>query len=127
MKEKIMWDKEVLSQIDIADDLKIAPFRPDGQTTGTPTWIWAVIVEGRLFVRAYNGVHSSWYQAAIRQQAGKIYAINRVFDVVFNSIKDSQLNEKIDQAYRKKYASSRYVSHMIGDNCRAATIEILVK
>ncbi|WP_198930096.1 DUF2255 family protein [Rodentibacter genomosp. 2] len=122
-----MWDKEVLSQIDIADDLKIAPFRPDSQTTGTPTWIWAVIVEGRLFVRAYSGVHSSWYQAAIRQKAGKIYAINNVFDVTFNSINDSQLNDKIDQAYRKKYASSRYMLHMIGSGSRAATVEILEK
>ncbi|WP_167366176.1 DUF2255 family protein [Rodentibacter mrazii] len=122
-----MWNKELLIQIDVADDLKIAPFRPDGQTTGTPTWIWAVIVEGRLFVRAYSGVHSSWYQAAIRQQAGKIYAIKNAFDVTFNPINDSQLNDKIDQAYRKKYASSRYMSHMIGSNCRAATVEILLK
>lgn len=32
-----MWNNDVLNQIDKADDLKIAPFRPDGKTTGTPT------------------------------------------------------------------------------------------
>jgi len=35
------------------------------------------------------------------------------------------LNEKIDAAYREKYASSRYMAHMIGNAARAATVEIL--
>lgn len=30
---------EELKQIDKADDLKISPFRADGKTYGTPTWI----------------------------------------------------------------------------------------
>lgn len=122
-----MWNNEILNQIDQADDLKIAPFRPDGKTTGSPTWIWEIVVEGRLFVRAYSGVHSSWYQAAIKQQAGKIQAAGQVFDVAFAAVHDETLNAKIDQAYREKYASSRYMSHMIGSSSRAATVEILVK
>lgn len=122
-----MWNNEILNQIDQADDLKIAPFRPDGKTTGTPTWIWEVVVEGRLFVRAYSGVHSSWYQAAIKQQAGKIQAAGQVFDVAFAAVHDEALNAKIDQAYREKYASSRYMTHMIGNSSRAATVEILAK
>lgn len=122
-----MWNNEILNKIDQADDLKIAPFRPDGKTTGTPTWIWEVVVEGRLFVRAYSGVHSSWYQAAIKQQAGKIHAAGQVFDVAFATVHDEALNAKIDQAYREKYASSRYMTHMIGNSSRAATVEILAK
>ena len=77
------WNSETLQAIDQADDLKIAPFRADGKTTGTPTWIWEVAVDGRLFVRAYSGTRSSWYQAAIKQQAGKIHAAGQVFDVRF--------------------------------------------
>ncbi len=38
-----------------ADDLHIAPFREDGVTPGTPTWIWSVAVGGDLYVRGYNG------------------------------------------------------------------------
>ena len=119
------WNPETLRAIDEADDLKIAPFRADGKTTGTPTWIWEVVVDGRLFVRAYSGTHSSWYLAAIRQQAGKIHAAGQVFDVRFTPIHDAALNERINAAYRRKYAASPYMSHMIGASPQAATVEIL--
>src|SRR5205807_2260874 len=55
-----------------ADDLNISPFREDGWTYGTPTWIWSVVVADDLYVRAYNGRNSRWYQAAVRQKAGRI-------------------------------------------------------
>jgi hypothetical protein len=35
------WSKQELSKIAEADDLHIAPFREDGVTYGTPTWIWS--------------------------------------------------------------------------------------
>lgn len=28
------------------------PFREDGKTYGKPTWMWAVVVDGDLYVRA---------------------------------------------------------------------------
>lgn len=43
-----------IQQIAAADDLHIAPFREDGKTYGTPTWIWNVAVNNELYVRAYN-------------------------------------------------------------------------
>ncbi|STS90728.1 Uncharacterized protein conserved in bacteria (DUF2255) [Klebsiella variicola] len=79
----MFWNSEVLTRIDAADDLKIAPYHPDMNTTGTPTWIWEVKVDNRLFVRAYSGTRSKWYQAALSQQAGKILAIGQEFDVLF--------------------------------------------
>jgi hypothetical protein len=49
-----------------------SPFREDGVTFGTPTWIWSMVVEGALYVRAYNGKKSRWYQAAMGQKVGQI-------------------------------------------------------
>ena len=54
-----------------ADDLRISPFREDGVTPGTPTWIWTVAVDGGLYVRGYNGQDSRWYQAARRRRLAK--------------------------------------------------------
>lgn len=119
-----MWNNELLNQIDRADDLKIAPERADGKT-GTPTWIWEVAVDGRLFVRAYSGTSSSWYKSAAAFGKGQIHAVGQVFDVRFIPVSDDQLNDQIDQAYRTKYASSRYMQDMIRPSCRAATVEIL--
>jgi hypothetical protein len=52
------WSKDELRKIAEADDLHISPFREDGVTYGTPTWIWSVAVDDAVFVRAYNGQSS---------------------------------------------------------------------
>lgn len=118
---------EELNAIDKADDLKIAPFRADGKTTGTPTWIWEVVVDGELYVRAYYGKKSRWYQSAIAQKAGKIIAAGTTYEVTFEPIQDEQINQKIDSAYRTKYAKSPYMTHMIGNTARQATVKINLK
>ena len=71
------WSKEELSKIAAADNLHISPFREDGVTYGTPTWIWSVAVDDALYVRGYNGQNSRWYQAAVRQKA-PINDLNKV-------------------------------------------------
>lgn len=42
------WPEDALRKIAEADDLHVSPFREDGATYGTPTWIWSVAVEGAL-------------------------------------------------------------------------------
>jgi len=42
------WSKDELRKIAETDDLHISPFREDGVTYGTPTWIWSVVVDGNL-------------------------------------------------------------------------------
>jgi hypothetical protein len=66
------WSNDELRKIAEADDLHISPLREDGVTYGTPTGIWSVAVGDALYVRASNGRDSRWYQAAVRQKAGKI-------------------------------------------------------
>jgi hypothetical protein len=112
------WSKEELRRIAEADDLHISPFREDGVTYGTPTWIWSVAVESVLYVRAYNGLKSRWYQAAVRQKAGRIIAAGMTKEVTFEAV-DGPINDRIDDAYRAKYHDSPYLSPMIGARARA--------
>ena len=58
-------------RIAAADDLHVSPFREDGKTRGTPTWIWSVVIDGELYARAYNGQNSRWFKAAREQRAGR--------------------------------------------------------
>lgn len=118
------WDKEDLQKIIEEDDLHIAPFHEDGETTGTPTWIWCVSVDGNLYVRAYSGQSSSWYQAAVKQQAGHIHAVDKKWDVAFERVEDQDLNDRIDDAYREKYEGSQYLKPMISDRARSATVRV---
>jgi hypothetical protein len=118
------WPKDELLKIATADDLHIAPFREDGKTYGTPTWIWSVAVDDGLYVRGYNGTKSSWYRAAIREKAGRIIAAGITKEVAFEAVEGS-INKRIDEAYRAKYHGSPYLEPMIGARARSATIEII--
>lgn len=124
MQDDKKFPKAELSKIDKADDLRIAPFREDGVTTGTPTWIWEVVVDGQLYVRAYSGIKSRWYKAALQQKEGRIFAADHIYDVAFEPVKGIEINDAIDEAYRKKYSGSPYLSSMISERTRAATVRI---
>ena len=118
------WSKDELYKIAEADDLHISPFREDGVTYGTPTWIWSVAVKDGLYVRAYNGVKSRWYQAALQNRAGRIIAGDLTKVVTFEPV-DAPINDRIDDAYRVKYGDSAYLSPMVSARARAATVKIM--
>ncbi|HYW36073.1 MAG TPA: DUF2255 family protein [Balneolaceae bacterium] len=118
------WNKEDLRNIIEEDDLHIAPFRADGETYGTPTWIWCVSVGGDLYVRAYNGQNSRWYQSAMQQKAGRIHAAGKKWEVSFEPVEGDEINDKIDDAYREKYDGSQYLSPMISERTRSATVRV---
>ncbi|HVJ07192.1 MAG TPA: DUF2255 family protein [Acidisarcina sp.] len=118
------WSEDDLHKIAETDDLHISPFREDGVTYGTPTWIWSVAVDGDLYVRGYNGKNSRWYQAAVRQKAGRITAAGMTKEVAFE-LADEAINDQIDDAYRAKYKGSPYLKPMIATRARTATVKIM--
>ena len=118
------WSNDDLRKIASNDDLHISPFRSDGKTYGTPTWIWSVVVDGALYARAYNGLQSRWHQAAMTQKAGRITSAGLTKDVVFEPVSGA-IKDRIDDAYRSKYQTSPYLEAMIGERARSATVEIL--
>jgi hypothetical protein len=117
------WKKNELTRIAETDDLHIAPFRADGVTYGTPTWIWSVVVDGELYVRPYNGTRSRWYQSAIREKAGRIMAAGLTKEVTFEQVSGA-INDRVDDAYRTKYATSPYLAAMLAERPRSTTIKI---
>ena len=118
------WSNEELRKVAESDDLHISPFREDGVTYGTPTWIWSVAVDGNLYVRAYYGQKSRWYQAAVRQKAGRITAAGMAKEVTFESV-EGPINDLIDDAYRANYRASPYLDSMISNRARATTVKVL--
>src|SRR3954464_236603 len=118
------WSSDELRAIAEADDLHISPLREDGVTYGTPTWIWSVAVDGDLYVRAYNGKDSRWYQAAARQKAGRVIAAGMTKEVTFEPV-DGPDNDRIDDAYRAKYRGDPYLGPMVGASARSATVKVM--
>jgi hypothetical protein len=117
------WPTSTLAAIAGTDDLHISPFRADGTTYGTPTWIWSVVVDDALYVRPYNGANSRWYASAMRQRAGRIRAAGAEHDVTFDPA-DESVNDAVDAAYQIKYRDSPYLPPMLTAKTRAATVKI---
>ncbi|MCF1422915.1 DUF2255 family protein [Mangrovimonas futianensis] len=122
-KELNHLTQEDVTTIAERNDFHIAPFREDGETYGTLTWIWVVEVQGELYVRAYNGTRSRWYEAAIQQKAGKIKAAGLERAVKFEPVSGA-VNDQIDEAYKLKYSGSPYLGSMISERSKAATVKV---
>jgi hypothetical protein len=117
------FDSNTIAAIASSDDLHVSPFRDDGVTHGTPTWIWSVVVDGALYARAYNGTSSRWYQAAMKQGAGRIRAAGNQHDVAFEAAA-GVADDLIDAAYEAKYHGSPYLPPMLTAKTIAATVKI---
>jgi len=119
------WTTKQLNEFATADDMHVSPFYADGKTYGTPTWIWSVVVGNHLYVRAWNGQQSRWYQSAKQQQAGRIQLANQTFEVTYTPVTtDDQLTAAINQAYETKYAGSPYLPPMLAAGPISATVRL---
>jgi hypothetical protein len=58
------------------------------------------------------------------QKAGRITATGMMKEVAFKPVKGA-INDRIDEAYRAKYARNPYLAPMIGARARAATVKIV--
>jgi hypothetical protein len=117
------WTADQLATIESHKDLFVAPFREDGVTYGTSTQTWALVVDGKVYVRAANGQASRWYQAAITQGAGRVRVAGTFYDVTFKAA-DNDHDAAIDAAYEAKYPGSSAVPTMQGDGPKSATVLI---
>ena len=87
------WTLEQLEYIRSTDDFNISPYREDDRTPGTSTWIWSVVVDGDVYVRADNGTASRWHRVALSQKRGRIRAGHRSH-VAFAPV-DCKINDRI--------------------------------
>ncbi|MGW3285157.1 DUF2255 family protein [Streptomyces sp. NPDC001002] len=117
------WSRTQLRAIAENTDLFVAPFREDGTTYGTPTQTWALVVDGKVYVRAANGQQSKWYQAAISQKTGRVRVAGEFYEVTFEPA-DSDIDAPVDAAYEAKYPGSPAVPIMQGEGPKSATVRI---
>ena len=122
------WSQKDLSSFINDEAIKIEPFYADGQTHNTPIPIWFVIQDNNLYIRAYSGVNSSWYQSAILQKNGLMTAAGKEYKVTFTAVKNNpELDQQINQAYKDKYAGQEPLEGMITSVPMQATLLITPK
>jgi hypothetical protein len=117
------WSADELARIGAAEELEVAPRRPDG-TLRRAVPIWVVRVGDELYVRSWRGSGGAWFGAAQRQRTGHVRAGGVEKDVDFADA-DSEVADAVDAAYREKYARyPSYVEPMVSEQARATTLRL---
>ncbi|MFJ8358415.1 DUF2255 family protein [Streptomyces sp. NPDC093984] len=118
------WTNDELNRIEHADELEMAPLRSDG-TPRKPVPIWVVRDGDDLYVRSYRGSAGSWYRAARASHAGHIRSGGVDKNVSFVEVTDTDVNDRVDAAYRTKYGryGAGYVNPMVAS--RDTTLKLV--
>jgi hypothetical protein len=118
------WTDEQLAGIGGADELRIAPRRPDG-TLKSSRIIWVVRHVDDLYVRSVNGADGHWFRGVQAMHAGHITVGDVDADVLLEDA-DHGLNNAIDEEYRRKYGrTSTAVDHITSEQARATTMRLV--
>lgn len=90
--------------------------------------IWAVVVEGRVFVRSWSLKPRSWYRTFLEEPRGTINIEGREIDVRAVRTRSERLKAAVDRAYLEKYktpGSIQYARDLGGEKSRATTTELV--
>jgi hypothetical protein len=119
------WSPGELDRIGNADELTIAPSRPDGSLYRFTT-IWVVRMGDDLYVRSHAGRSGHWFRHALERHEGRIRAGGVDRDVGFEEPQDAD-QSAVSDAYRRKYAryGPAYVDPMVSDAAAAATLRLV--
>ena len=90
--------------------------------------IWAVVVEGRVFVRSWSLKPRSWYRTFLREPQGVIQVGDRQIRVRAVRTRSERLKSAVDRAYLEKYntpGSIKYARDLGRAKSRATTTELV--
>ncbi len=90
--------------------------------------IWAVVVEGRIFVRSWSIKPRSWYRTFLEKPRGIISIDGRELPVRAVRTRSDRLKDAVDRAYAAKYhtpGSIQYVKDLCRKKSRDTTTELV--
>lgn len=90
--------------------------------------IWAVVVEGRVFVRSWSLKPRSWWRTFQEDPEGIIQVGEQQLPVRAVSTRSDRLKDAVDRAYLEKYntkGSIQYAKDMGSEKSRATTTELV--
>src|SRR5437762_544047 len=124
MKGKRRFPGEVLTAI---RDGKILGIRA-GTQPHRFIGIWAVVVEGRVFVRSWSLKPRSWYRTFLKEPRGAVQVAGREIPVRAVRTRSNRLKDAVDRAYLEKYktpGSVKYAKDLGRPKSMATTTELV--
>lgn len=107
---------------------KIFGIRAGRDSTHRVVGIWAVVVEGRVFVRSWSMKPRSWWRTFLEDPYGYLFIEEKEFPVRAIRTRSERLKDLVSAAYRQKYdtpGSIQYVKEMSRGNSRNTTTELV--
>jgi hypothetical protein len=90
--------------------------------------IWAVVVDGRVFVRSWSLKPRSWYRTFLEEPRGAVQVAGRELPVRAVRTRSERLKRAVDRAYLEKYntpGAVRYARDLGRARSRATTTELV--
>lgn len=106
---------------------KIFGIRAGRDSTHRVIGIWAVVVEGRVFVRSWSMKPRSWWRTFLEDPYGNLFIGEKEFPVRAIRTRSERLKDLVSAAYRQKYntpGSIPYVRDMSRGKSRDTTTEL---
>jgi hypothetical protein len=123
-KPKNVFPIEVLEKI---KKDKILGIRAGTDSTHRIIGIWAVVVEGRVFVRSWSMKPRSWWRTFLEDPQGTIVVGAKEIRVRSIQTRSERMKDSVSAAYQEKYHSPgdvQYVKDMSRKKSRDTTTEL---
>ena len=90
--------------------------------------VWAVVVEGRVFVRSWSLKPRSWYRTFLAEPRGVLQVAGDEFPIRAVRTRSERLKRAVDRAYLEKYhtpASIKFARDLGRAKSKATTTELV--
>lgn len=127
MALKTRFPKETIESI---RKEKIIGIRAGGDSTHRLIGIWAVVVEGRVFVRSWSRKPRSWWRTFLEDPHGLMTVGSQEFSIRAIQTKSERLKDLVSATYKEKYntpGSIQYVKEMSRKKSRDTTTEVVLR
>lgn len=109
---------------------KILGIRAGSGSTHRIIGIWAVVVEGRVFVRSWSLKPRSWWRTFLEDPHGMIVVDGEEIPVRAIQTRSERLKDLVSAAYKEKYnkpGEVQYVKDMSRKKSRDTTMELVMR
>ena len=120
------FDRETLAALDGTDEVHVGT-RRDASSPGHETVIWAVVVDGGVFVRSVRGEKGRWYREASVNPEVTLRIDDRRMPARAVPETDARTIEGVSEAIRKKYGASfpGPTAAMLREEVRSTTLRLI--
>jgi len=126
MKSKPRFKDDILATI---HKDRILGIRAGSDSDHRIIGIWAVVVNGRVFVRSWSMKPRSWWRAFLEDPYGEIFVAKGKRGIKVRAVqtRSERLKDLVSAAYKEKYntlGSVSYVEEMSREPSRGTTMEL---